>query len=240
MMSRYIFFLLLSVVVGLPLYAQWQILNEGELGDYGWYAMDFVNDDVGWMVDFEKNLLKTEDFGVTWSEIDITGLAYPEVIDIDFLDETTGWVVVLEYVSPKNSKILFTQDGGNTWQVRLNTSSVELTRIFAIDEQNLYAWDSRGYMLKTNNGGETWMNVSFLEPPDDDSERIRTLWFLDSDIGVVFGSRKSGSEYIARTFDGGQNWEERTVDLGVDNLQFINDSTAYFTASDNLYETTDT
>jgi photosystem II stability/assembly factor-like uncharacterized protein len=230
MMEKILVYLFVLSATATTLYGQWQIVNEGEKGGY-YSVIDFVSDDVGWMSGinnfYVKRLFKTEDFGETWSVVDIMGVENPNVIGVDFLSEEVGWILIEEEM---NEKILLTQDGGKTWQLKLNTTS-ELDHIFAIDDQNLYGWHWTGKIIKTNDGGTTWIKVF------DEKVRIRSMWFLNSEVGVVIGENdptgfSTTGAFTALTLDGGQTWEKQNLDFdGVSNLKFINDSTGYFIAS---------
>ena len=73
----------------------------------------------------------------------------------------------------------------------------------AVNEQVAWASGSGGTVLKTINGGDTWLNVSV---PGADSIQFRDIEAFSEDIAVVMGVASPAIFY--RTFDGGTNWKE--------------------------------
>lgn len=113
----------------------------------------------GWIVTERTHILFTEDGGKTWSiqfqDEDFILKA------ISFVDPLHGWAVG-EY-----GYIYHTSTGGATWKkqagyfdISESTGEVEagifLFDVVAIDPQTAWAVGIDGYVIKTENGGQTW------------------------------------------------------------------------------------
>ncbi|RYF85192.1 MAG: hypothetical protein EON98_07240, partial [Chitinophagaceae bacterium] len=109
------------------------------------------------------------------------------------------------YVVGLFDKVLTTEDGGATWQVR---SPQRNTGYYAISEANGATYVSgQGKIIKSTNGGNTWTDL--VNSPAD----IFALHFTDAKRGFAFGrGNYSGGDFgrqygaIYCTTDGGITW----------------------------------
>ena len=100
---------------------------------------------------------------------------------------------------------LFAQPG---WQTMNSGVSVDLNSIFFLDENNGFAVGESGTVLKTTNGGTSW--ISTITSP---AENLNAVHFFNTNEGVI----AANSGVIFRTTNGGTTWS--TVATGVtDNL----------------------
>jgi len=253
-----IFFLIIVNV-----YAQnignWEILNEG--GNF--HTIDFVNEKVGWLAGFDWNteegiLLKTENGGETWNSI--IGMDELYFAKIDFLNESVGWAIVSvsEAIGFRPS-IRKTENGGQSWSIQkefrnVNSPVYYNVALYAVNDSIVYAsgYDYRNdsdmlTIVKTVDGGLTWIDIS----PYNIKRAFTSIWFQDTKRGVVLGNPPAGTivhpteNIILKTNDGGETWEEKIIPefSNMYDFQFINDSTAYFLATNEgnfLCTTTDT
>jgi photosystem II stability/assembly factor-like uncharacterized protein len=109
--------------------------------------------------------------------------------------------------------LLETVDGGATWRVRARVTEDALQDIFFTDERTgfvvcvrsvyspMKVGEPRSYLLKTNDGGETWARVDVVGAGEDDLQLARVR-FADARRGWVFG--EEGALYA--TEDGGATW----------------------------------
>lgn len=83
--------------------------------------------------------------------------------DVYFISDTEGWAAGL------NGHIIHTTDGGNSWNVNIDTFSFR--KLLFLSSQlgfagtiNTLGYDSGASLLKTIDGGQTWMNLTPLLP----------------------------------------------------------------------------
>jgi len=253
-LSFFILYIMFSSIKG-----QWEIQNEGLNGFFN--TMDFANEVTGWIAGGEYSpwgkalLLKTEDGGETWFQLQVDGDFVIEMID--FINDSVGWVIGNANGS-EYGYILKTIDGGQSWSLQKMTREGFTLRYiqvindsvgYIIGTRNQYDYQNEyGVILKTFNGGTDWIGIS----PQNSEKRIYEIChFFDSQIGIVTGylrdSDTTQQSVILTTDNGGMTWEE-TVVAEFDNIvavQFIDDSTGFFSAkksdqdSCSLYKTTD-
>ncbi len=122
----------------------------------------------------------------------------------------TCWIV------GNKGTILFTADGGTTWQVQLGadleSTDADLTKVFFLDAKNGWAMTRSGKILGTRDGS-TWAELSTV------SGTSYGLWFLSPQNGFEF--ENSGTATQRRSKDGGKSWASEgrcSVDTSVDGL----------------------
>jgi photosystem II stability/assembly factor-like uncharacterized protein len=109
------------------------------------YIISVLNASNVWIVG-NHIILKSVDTGITWEEITIPGdYSYQ---DIRFLDENHGWLLASENW---NSSILYTQDGGNSWETLILKSVGYLNSIKVTNDNYLFAFGDNGKILVTQN-----------------------------------------------------------------------------------------
>ncbi len=179
-------------------------------------AMDFINEDTGWLVanitytdtdfnsTFHQIIYHTTDGGNTW---DSSSTVFPVVADyslnnylyeIKFLNSLTG------YVAGANGTIYKTTDGGITWVHLTNVpgfaADKAIKSISIADENTVYASGDQALVMKSTDGGNTWsmcntgLATLYANYPK--------LLMYDANQGLVFSS---GSVYS--TIDGGASWK---------------------------------
>ena len=82
----------------------------------------FLNKQEGWSLQ-NNAIYHTTDQGKTWSELTVSGdklqttlQDYPQVVKLEFISQTVGWILV-ENMVKKSSRLLQTTDGGVTWRL---------------------------------------------------------------------------------------------------------------------------
>lgn len=162
-------------------------------------------------------MIESQDGGATWRSRDmsaVTGM----VLDIKFIDAATGFIAGASEAGEDkaHARILKTTDGGatwrsvyesarasdNNWKLAFPSARVGYATIISYDAPKS---DARGYVAKTEDGGEHWSPLVVTK----DSQWIPYgIAFVDELRGFVGGST-GGYE----TFDGGRSW--RKVPLGI-------------------------
>lgn len=152
----------------------------------------FLNDNEGWIVGSEGQILHTIDNGETWT-------AQPShtttnLLTLAILDPKHGWI------GGENGTILH-WDGAD-WTIQYQDKNLRIFDIYFSNLQDGTAIAGK-YILKTTNGGETW----HLQPTPDNQTFVGAYFFTNND-GWAFGGteqdmpllmRWSGDSRIAKT-----------------------------------------
>jgi photosystem II stability/assembly factor-like uncharacterized protein len=117
------------------------------------------------------------------------------------------------WVAGDKSTILFTSDGGTTWQAQLGgdpeATDEDLAEIFFLDDKHGWAKTDRSKLMATTDG-TTWAELGKLPAT------AKGLWFSSPQTGFVSDNHDSTSRTVLnRTDDGGRTWT-RTLPCGVD------------------------
>lgn len=133
------------------------------------------------------------------------------MMDVDFINADTGWVVggeSMDNAGTKEGVILHTVDGGNTWENQL-TKPFFFNSVDFISENEGWAVgkssisQGEGVILHTINGGSTWTSQS-----NPIIGAVNKVFFLDKNNGWVVSSDWWGQ--IAHTTNGGKDWIKQT------------------------------
>ena len=215
-----VFILVLLSILILNNYAQqngqWEIINQGV-----WGTFDFVSEEIGFIADSYR-LLKTEDAGKNWFQIETEGNYVAQ--NIDFINENIGWSI-------RENKIFKTINGGYNWSLQYEAQE-EITDLFALDDSTVYICGYGLGVYKTIDGGDNWISCN--------SDVLDGTWFdeiifINNETGCAAGYNYDKEKpVICRTVDGGQSWQIlNTAPYNhIFNLNHINDSTAYAIARD--------
>lgn len=121
-----------------------------------------------------------------WTKRDVKTLAWLRAIH--FADAETGWI------GGSGGTLLKTSDGGESWRhVPKFTSDTILEIVFTdkntgwlLCERDVFNLGTKAptYLLKTKNGGETWVPVDFAEAG---RQRITKIFFAASGFGLAVG-----------------------------------------------------
>jgi photosystem II stability/assembly factor-like uncharacterized protein len=208
--------------------------------------IEMIDERIGWGVT-EKEIVRTDDGGVTWYNVtppDLAETGYS--VFTFFLDENNAWLQIADNNNyPFGGFLYRTNDGGLTWQnfeTPFSAGDIEF-----VDEDNGWILADLGVgagsmavsVFQTNNGGATWNRVYTNDPNLEGASDtlplggikvllvpldMQTAWIG----GVIYAN---GNVYLFRTDDGGETWqtianielpqEAQESQLGVEKLQFI-------------------
>ncbi len=179
-------------------------------------------------------MMELFDGGQTWSSRDmssVTGM----ILDIHFVDQNTGFIAgaTASREQDAHARILKTTDGGKTWRAVFESSrSVDNNWKLAFPTAEVgYATimsyaapkdEARGYVAKTQDGGESWKKLVVTTDPDWIPYGIN---FLTEAHGWVGGST-GGYE----TVDGGATWHKVNMGLYVNKIRFMTTADGGMTA----------
>ena len=221
------------------------------------YFMDNQN---GLVVGNGGLMLKTSDGGKTWEKVEVDmrppgagqrpggggggppagfGRGGPAPLyNIYFINENVG------YITGGRGTILKTEDGGKTWARKMARSDTpgrggrpggiraNLMGIQMINETTGFIAGSENTILKTTDGGETWIGSSERARVGETRNNLENILFVSPTTGWVIGSFGT----LLHTTDGGENWEKR--DPGFDNnlfgIHFLDENTGWICGQEGL------
>ena len=143
--------------------------------------------------------MHTTDGGETW-EVQVEDIWAGAGQDVDFINESVGWIIVGDNVYIEHAYIWHTSDGGATWeQTKLKTFPIGVDFV----DENIGWIVGAGTIMHTSNGGETW------EWQTEPSFHLNDVAFVNDNLGWAVGNG-----IILHTSDGGLTWnEQETLDL---------------------------
>ncbi len=166
----------------------------------------------GWIVTSDTGFIfYTPDCGLTWINQSFFTSRY--FYDIFFFDEQKGWI------GTNQGFIYYTQNGGTNWVSQAMGLSYFIYKIFFIDDSCGWAACYRPIIAQTINGGNLWQQIILPCPPFVyDSIDIRSISFVDRQKGWICAGQYirddfpydtcfGGQGYIAKSSDGGLNWQ---------------------------------
>ena len=92
------------------------------------------------------------------------------------------------------------------WQEQASGSTASLRGISAVDASTAWASGTGGTILKTEDGGNSWQKVTFI---DGTSLDFRAISAFDRRTAIVMSAGPGDASRIYRTSDGGANWTLR-------------------------------
>lgn len=161
-------------------------------------------------------LLQTTDSGATWRDASLTNAKHT-IHDAFFLDESNGWAL-LSSENLMSLQIANTKDSANWKTSAINLSQealadfggvafmdfVDAKRGWLMLKQMASSNFSRGVLLSTNNGGETWQELP--APPIGDE-----INFISENVGFLAGGASGDKLFITR--DGGRSWNQKNFQI---------------------------
>lgn len=156
-------------------------------------AIEFFDSYLGFCAGENGTFLKANPDGVSWSEKDL-GFDF-DLNDIGIIQPNDAWV------AGDHGALFHSSDKGISWEPQYEDSTVCLNSVFFMDAMNGWAAgrniNHEGVVLKTQNGGGLWVEVS--EP---DLPAFSVIHFTGSTIGwavMEFGD-------VYKSMDGGVTW----------------------------------
>jgi photosystem II stability/assembly factor-like uncharacterized protein len=151
-----------------------------------------------------NSIFQSEDGGLTWRETrryfasDFGG-AQPELYSVRFSGKKRGWVVGSISANDVviDSLVIYTNDGGKSWQRQRVPTKQELIHVDFADEKRGWIVGFGGTILHTEDGGETW-----AEQLSNTKATLYHVDFRNERLGWAVGERAT----ILRTVDGGLTW----------------------------------
>jgi len=173
--------------------------------------IQFVDDQIGFIVGENGTILKTTDGGESWVQPAVQGIpnvSTSNFIDIDMLDALNG------FLSINNSMSIYqTNDGGVNWTSvpNNNTNQCFPRTIHAVSMSDFFVGGSDCFQGATINQvvSGTWNNQTVNYQTFDTQHYI-----VDFDFEGSLGLAAVNNEYFLRTTDGGITWDSINSDIG--------------------------
>ncbi len=121
-----------------------------------------------------------------------------DLLDTHFNSEQEGWAV------GKKGTIMYTNDGGDTWDIQHSDPEELLWSVFFIDDNEGWSvgWSS---IYHTTDKGSTWEQQQ--RPPMFGD--LTDVFFINHDTGWIVGTYRT----VLKTVDGGDNWTKNMNSL---------------------------
>lgn len=183
----------------------WELIRETDNGQK-LTAISFPDSLNGWMVGDKPGenigyIINTSDGGETWSEQ--VSAINTFLVDLHFFNQDTGFIL-------GTSGLQKTVDGGMKWtEIDLETG-IQFPTYTGLDFVDLagYLVSSSGILLKSEDGGGSWIEAPSLE---GSKGFYNTINFLNQDTGIVAGGY-DWYHYALRTTDGGETWDSLEIE----------------------------
>lgn len=199
------------------------------------FGLEMIDAETMWECN-ASDMRVTTDGGQTWTDR-IRGRGQPGC-KISAIDTKTAWVV-----SP--TQLVVTHDGGVTRETLALPGDLLTKHVAAISfrsQTDGYILDAAGKLYSTTDGGKTWEDMLSLDLSQYGELELRVnngqpyaaLRFFDADHGLVILSLAGGgaSKVVAlRTTDGGQTWNEQTIEAPYSTLYLTRDGKYLTTVS---------
>ena len=187
----------------------------------------FLDENVGWAVNSNGQVLKTEDGFQSFVEKAKLG---NYLRCVAFASADVGWVGTLD-MQNKNERLFHTTDGGANWNRVENLPQGAPERICGlsvVDENTVFASgtnnpDEPSAVVKTADGGETWTAIDL----GTEAAILVDIHFRDRNEGWVVGGadvvkhpgrdpvRDDVIPVVLHTTDGGETWENVVEDAPI-------------------------
>ena len=210
-------------------------------------CVGFASATRGWVgtLTADKQLYETSDGGATWTLVTgLPPLAPSAVCGMSVVDESVVYASGTNYPN-RPARMMRTIDGGASWQAwEMSAHATLLVDTYFTDAD--HGWvvgglatvanptrdDVRAVVLRTEDGGQTWVNkAAHLGDELPLGEWGWKIFFLDERVGFVsLESFTRGA--ILKTTDGGDTWTRIEINdpqgnANLEGVGFVDDSTGW-------------
>jgi photosystem II stability/assembly factor-like uncharacterized protein len=177
---------------GITITGQTQCVTNSVIRD-----MKFVTETEAWAVGDDGLILHTTDGGLDWSSQDL--MTDADLNAIALIDENT--MIAVGSTTGYQAEILRIFGGGGGWNTASFGGVGELYDVAFADRMNGFAVGSGGAMLRTKDGGSTWIVYDA-----GTTNTIQAIIFTNA----VSGWAITGNS-VLHTVDGGETWQRTTL-----------------------------
>ncbi|TAH39879.1 MAG: T9SS type A sorting domain-containing protein [Bacteroidetes bacterium] len=183
--------------------------------NYNNYAINFINDSLGFLAGQDMTIYRTTDLGFSWNFISGGGPGLNDISGLHFLNADSGFIT-------SGFRLYKTDNGSQNIQMEYDSLGwigyPESSKIFFTDSLIGYVINSS--IAKTINRGLDWYNLStpinFVP---------KSAYFFNSQEGIIVGDQGK----VSKTFDGGLSWSVPDL-IGLyplHDIHFVSDSIGF-------------
>jgi photosystem II stability/assembly factor-like uncharacterized protein len=195
----------------------------------------FHNDNTGYAVGKNDQILKTTDAGATWN-VQYSGEPANKFNSVLFLNESTGFAVGGRSSVPYYGVIYKTTNGGQIWNaVFTQGQDVDFRGIDFVNDYTGYAVGgneiaSNGVIYRTTNAGETWLQQGIV------NRDLNAVFFSTASIGYTVGE----NGMILKTLNGGVVWSTQisTTTDDINAVHFLRENLGYTAGNSGVVQKT--
>lgn len=180
------------------------------------------------------HFVKTTNGGAEWISKDMSDLV-TGLVDVRFTNKDSGFAVGQGGAYPNTTTVvLFTADGGTTWQTRYTSTKTGIwSWKISFPTRDTGYVSTQGYsdsttFLKTVDGGLTWKESTFLSRAGSKQFSAEGIGFVTPSLGWI-GAYPSSSYLMDsyRTTNGGATWNIDTFGKSLNRFRMFGDTLGY-------------
>ena len=213
-------------------------------------SLHMIDTTTGWAI-AGKAVLRTVDGGNHWRDVTPPGHALVSGSVAQFLTASLAWIAIPQ-AAGATTQLFHTSDGGQSWQ-QSTVQAGFVRQMTFIDAQHgwmLVGNENAGgpaefvSVLRTTDGGKTWLNVATALPGDTTPPghlpyggQKSGIRFVNASTGWVTGTVFANNlAWLYVTHDGGSTWNQQTLPLppNVPPSQLWIQPPTFFSATDGL------
>ncbi|MCX6158549.1 MAG: YCF48-related protein [Ignavibacteriae bacterium] len=188
--------------------------------------IQFVNQNTGWLIMYNLNLLKTTNSGINWT---VATDPSSRIFDFQFINDTLGYGMGTN--TSGSNLLLKTTNGGYNWTTMQSSSSYALGGFYFVNADtgwvNAFTFPTQSTFMTTD-GFQTLNPIS-----TGAGGNPATIYFFKEPYNGGLCGYMSGAGYLWKTTNGGFNWTQLIVPsaFSIDYFSFINKDTGWVTTN---------
>ena len=153
------------------------------------YDLEMLDENTGFAVGRQSTILRTEDGGQNWTEINAPGsLGDRDFRDIYFGEEDRAWIAGGIPGEDSVQTLLRSDDGGETWVIEWDEVNPMLYSIDFIGGRGIVAGDNGEVFYSASNGDE-WTSVDIDTTINDRIRGLRDVVWVNDTLLVITGAQ---------------------------------------------------
>lgn len=222
--------------------AQWEVKHINSSSAEGISTIKFIDGNNGYAMGDSGLILKTTDQGETWQNIENN--IESDIWDFEIISLDTLIAITTFYDEVFKGTVLKSTDGGITWEEKHTGQGFLRSVQFLNSSKGLICFSEE--LLMTNDSGESWEPVFNVAQGDYDIGNVIRFDMVNDSIGYAIGLGEEGGanssvvSFLAKTIDGGKNWEMISeYDDWFQRIDFVDEKYGFITNDSLTYRTFD-